>query len=73
MSWSRNYNDKGHHSLAVRRSQVRTDVSVDWPIGPQRQRIAWFPARSRLISQVRTAQGGAVLPSAIVRKACWRD
>ena len=46
---------------------------VKWPVRQCRQRLAWFPARHRLIGLVRSSRDSFVLPPAVVRKATWRD
>lgn len=56
--------------------QVETEVESKpghWPVRPVRQRLAWLPAKHRLIGLVRTHKDGFVLPPAVVRKATWRD
>ncbi len=51
----------------------RRSEAGPWPVGPQRQRLEWFPAGQRLIGLVRGRADCFVLPPAVVRKANWRE
>ena len=67
MSWNRNNenNNEAEGLMTAVKQQIKK-----WPVSHQRQRVKWFPPRTCLIGMVRGAQGGSVLPPAIVRKAC---
>jgi len=44
-----------------------------WPVRQIRHRVAWFPARHRLIGLVRALSESFVLPPAVIRKPSWRE
>ena len=46
---------------------------ASWPVHHERHRVAWYPARHRLIGMVRTSPESHILPPAMIRKTSWRE